>query len=246
VIELCSNGFLKAFLSSAAGCVGGGLSKNLYTVAGRYGSVWSAAIMESCLRKAFLVSSSVLFVIGLSLALVRPVGAGEFLVWERDVYSSGVPVTSVALNAGTSYRIVASEVWFYDDPHNLAADAQYYTTSSVDSWDWVNSQRPDGHSFLQIDEQDVDWGAFSNGDSNHMYSLYYVGAGAAVTFRIFDWVDQNAGNNVCHVHVRIFEEVTVGGRVVDSGVPDRAELMLVALLVASAVAVPLIVYFRKA
>ncbi len=202
--------------------------------------------MESCLRKAFFVFCSVLLVAGLSLVVVVPVGASELLVWEGDVYSSGVPVTSSPLSAGTSYRFVASEVWFYDDPHNLAADAQYYTTSGADSWDWLNSQRPDGHSFLQVNELDVDWGAFSNGDSNHTYSLYYAGAGAAVAFRIFDWVDQNVGNNVCHVHVRIFEEVTVGGRVVDSGVPDRAELMVAALLVASAVAVPLIVYFRKA
>ena len=202
--------------------------------------------MEGCLRKAFFVFCSVLLVVGLSLVVVVPVGAWEFLVWEGDVYSSAVPVASSPLSAGTSYRFVASEVWFYDDPHNLAADAQYYTTSGVDSWDWLNSQRPDGHSFLQVNEHDVDWGAFSNGDSNHAYSLYYAGAGAAVTFRIFDWVDQDVGNNVCHVHVRVFEEVTVGGRVVDSGVPSRAELMVVALLVASAVAVPLIVCFRKA
>lgn len=202
--------------------------------------------MESCLRKAFFVFSTVLLVAGLSLVVVVPVGAPESLVWEGDVYSSGVPVTSVVLNAGTSYRIVASEVWFYDDPHNLAADAQYYTTSGADSWDWLDSQRPDGHSFLQINEQDVDWGTFSNGDTNHMYSLYYVGAGAAVTFRIFDWVDQNVENNVCHLHVKILKEVTVGGRVVDSSAPDRAELMMVALLAASAVAVPLIAHFRKA
>lgn len=202
--------------------------------------------MKGCLRKAFFVFCSVLLVVGLSLVVVVPVGAWESLVWEGDVYSSGVPVTSSPLNAGTSYRFVASEVWFYDDPHNLAADAQYYTTSGADSWDWLNSQRPGGHSFLQVNEHDVDWGAFSNGDSNHTYSLYYAGAGAAVMFRIFDWVDQDVGNNVCHVHVRIFEEVTVGGRVVDYGVPDRAELMVAALLVASAVAVPLIVYFRKA
>jgi hypothetical protein len=202
--------------------------------------------VESCLGKAFFVFCSILLVVGLSLAVVVPVGARESLVWEGDVYSSGVPVTSMILNAGTSYRFVASEIWFYDYPKNLAADAQYYTTSGVDSWDWSNNQRPDGHSFLQINTQDVDWGAFSNGNSNHTYSLYYTGAGAAVTFRIFDWVDQNVDNNVCHVHVRIFEEVTVGGRVVDSSVPDRAELMVVALLAASAVAVPLIVHFRKA
>jgi hypothetical protein len=209
--------------------------------------------MENCLRKAFFVFCSVLLVVGLSLVVVVParaletsVGAREFLVWEGDVNSSGVAVTSSLLNAGTSYRFVASEVWFYDNSSNLAADAQYYTTSGVDSWDWSDSQRPDGHSFLQINGQDVNWGAFSNGDSNHTYSLYYAGAGATVTLRIFDWVDQNFSNNFCHIHVKIFEEVTVGGRVVDSSAPDRAELMLAALLAASAVAVPLILHFRKA
>jgi hypothetical protein len=208
---------------------------------------WSAVIVEGCLRKLFFVFCSVLLVVGLSMVVVVPVGAWESFVWEGDVYSSGVPVASSPLSAGTSYRFVASEIWFYDNSSNLAADAQYYTMSGVDSWDWLNSQRPDhGHSFLQVNEHDVDWGAFSNGDSNHTYSLYFAGAGAAVAFRIFDWVDQDVGNNVCHVHVRVFEEVTVGGRVVDSGVPSRAELMVVALLVASAVAVPLIVYFRKA
>lgn len=96
--------------------------------------------MKGCLRKAFFVFCSVLLVVGLSLVVVVPVGAWESLVWEGDVYSSGVPVTSSPLNAGTSYRFVASEVWFYDDPHNLAADAQYYTTSGADSWDWLNSR----------------------------------------------------------------------------------------------------------
>ncbi len=188
-----------------------------------------------------------LLAVCLSMAVAAYPGSKETLIWEGDVYSSGTPVTSSPLNAGTPYRIVASEIWFYDDPHNLAADAQYYTTKSADSWDWLDHYRPDGHSFLQINGQDMNWGAFSNGDTNHTYSLYYAGAGAAVAFRIFDWTDQNYGNNVCHVHVRIFEEVTVGGRVVDSGMPDRAGLLAVAaLLGASAVAVPLIVYYRKA
>jgi hypothetical protein len=203
--------------------------------------------VKVCLRKAFLVFSSVLLVAWLSLVIVAPVSAGVFLVWEGDVYSSGVPVTSSVLDAGVTYRIVANEIWFYNNDSNLAADAQYYTTSSADSWDWLDYNQPDGHSFLQINGQDVNWGPFSNGDTNHTYGSYYTGEGAAIAFRIFDWVDQNYGNNDCHIHVRIFEEVIVGGRVADSGAPDRARLLTVAALgLASAVAVPMIIHYRKA
>lgn len=203
--------------------------------------------MEGCLRKAFLVFSLTLIAVGLSLVMVAPVNAEESLVWEGIVYSSGLPVTSSVLEAGTPYRIVANETWFYNASYPLAADAQYYTTDSADTWNWHNNYRPDHHSFLRINGQDVDWGSFSNGDTNHVYSIYYTGEGTPITFKIEDWLDQNYTNNDCHLPVRIYEEPTVGGRVVDSSPPDTVTLLAVGvLLLASVVAVPMIIYHRKA
>jgi hypothetical protein len=163
------------------------------------------------------------------------------------VYSSGVPVSSSLLRQGFTYRIEASQIWFYNYSVYLAADAEYYTTSSVDTWDWLNhAQAPGGHSFLQIDGNDVNWGPFSNGDTNHTYCIYYVGHGSAITFAIVDWMDNNYGNNYCHIHVKIFLELCVGGRVVNPGSPDAMTSWIVGgLLAASAAAAPLIIYVRK-
>jgi hypothetical protein len=171
---------------------------------------------------------------------------GENLVWEGDVYSSGVPVASPVLASGISYRIVASEMWFYDNSSWLAADAQYYTTSSIDTWEWLNDYRPGSHSFLQINGTDVDWGPFSNGDTNHTYSIYYNGAGAPITFAIVDWMDHNTGNNECHLHLKIYGEICVGGRVVDS-IPSSAVSVFTvgALLLASVATVFVVVHRRK-
>jgi hypothetical protein len=141
------------------------------------------------------------------------------LLWEDQVPSSGLEVTSPVLISGEQYTIVASDRWWYSKPSedNLAADAMYYTTNYTDSWDWIdNLAAPDGHSFLQIDGQDIDWGSFSNGDTNHTYSINYTGQGAALTFRIVDWVDGNYTNNECKLLVRIYGEHTVGGTIIDA------------------------------
>jgi len=168
------------------------------------------------------------------------------IVWEGDVYSSGVLVASPVLASGTSYRIVAAEQWFYDNPNSLAADAQYYTNSSVGTWDWPNHYRPGSHSFLQINGQDVDWGPFSNGDTGHTYSVYYNGGDAPISFAIVDWMDFNYGNNFCHLHLRITAETTVGGRVVDSSPSGTVSVFAVgALVLASVATVPVIVHRRK-
>lgn len=85
------------------------------------------------------------------------------LLWEDQVLSSGLEVTSLVLISGEQYTIVVSDRWWYSKPSedNLAADAMYYTTNYTDSWDWVdNLAAPGGHSFLQIDGQDIDWGPF--------------------------------------------------------------------------------------
>lgn len=139
--------------------------------------------------------------------LVMPLYAvsAQTLIWTGNVYSSGALVTGPILESGKNYLIVAYEIFWYDYENNLAADAQYYTTSALDHWNWENYlPAPDGHSFLQVDGADQDWGPFSNGDSGHTYYLNYVGTGAEVTFQIIDWID-GSGNNVCHFPIRIFE-----------------------------------------
>lgn len=204
------------------------------------------SIVKKLLKIALLMFSLMLFVVGLALVKADPLGTKESLIWEDDVYSSGVPVTSPVLYSGATYRIQASEIWFYDFPDYLAADAQYYTNSSIDTWDWVNHYLPGSHSFLQINGQDVDWGPFSNGDTNHTYNIYYIGQSSPITFATVDWMDHNVTDNFCHNHVRIYSELTVGGRVVDSSPPDTVRLWTVgALLLASFVAVPVIIHVGK-
>lgn len=202
--------------------------------------------MKVCERMLF-VFLSVLFLVGMLGVVVSPVMADEVLIWDVYVLTSGAAITSPLLKSGYTYRIVADEIWWYDYDFNLAADAQYYTTDGSDSWDWTNYfTAPGGHSFLQINEQDVDWGAFSNGDTGHTYTIYYTGAEAAITFRIVDWMDENYDNNDCRIRVRIYESVTVGGHVVDSNRFAPVNFWVItALMLAVAIAVPVIKYHRK-
>ena len=124
-------------------------------------------------------------------------------IWQAEVSSSGTIVESPVLLAGQIYRIEASYLFFYDSPNNLAADAQYYTNCSSDTWNWkYHFPAPDDHSFLQINGNDVDWGPFRN---SHTYSIEFTGAGASITLKIVDWVDDNHSNNRCHLDVKIFD-----------------------------------------
>lgn len=204
--------------------------------------------MKRYSKIGFFLLSSLLLAVCLAMAVTASPSSMESLIWEGNVYSSGVPVNSTLLDAGTTYRIVASQVWLYDNSDYLAADAQYYTTSSVDTWDWLNyAQAPGGGSFLQINGQNVTWGPFSNGDTNHTYSIYYIGQGAPLTLQIVDLVDHNYTNNYCHIEVSIYAELTVGGRIVDSAPPSTISLWTVgALLAVSLAAAPIIIYARKA
>jgi len=160
-------------------------------------------------------------VVRLACALLLLVGVstvmGRSLVWEGSVYSSGVEVIGPVLTSGTQYVIVAKNTWWYKYiPYNLAADAMYYTTDPSDNIFWGNHfPAPGGHSFLQIDNNDFDWGSFSNGDTGHTYTIGWTGSGAPVSFRIRDWNDSNYENNVCHIDVYIYVDVTVGGRIAD-------------------------------
>ena len=199
------------------------------------------------LNNVFLLSAFVLFVAG-TLTVAALTIEEPSPVWEGDVFSSGVEVTtSVALLSGKQYRIVANGTWWYDWPGNLAVDAQYYTTDFVNSVFWGDHFLPlGGGSFLQINRQNVSWGEFSNGDTGHTYTTYYAGNGSAITFRIVDWMDGNYGNNVCHIHLRIFKEVTVGGRIADPDLGDAAAYVgFGALVLACAVIVPVTVHYRR-
>ena len=145
---------------------------------------------------------------------------GRLPVWQGTVYSSGVEVTGPVLASGTSYSIVAKYTWWYKYlPDNLAADAMYYTTDPSNNIFWGNHfPAPFGHSFLQIDLQDVDWGPFSNGDTDHTYTTVWNGDGTAVSFRIVDWMDGNYTNNVCHINLEIYAcpRPYVGGYITDT------------------------------
>lgn len=197
-------------------------------------------------QKMISVISSMLFLMGMLVLAVAPVMADEVLILDAYVLSSGAAVTSPLLKYGKLYRIMADEIWWYDVDFNLAADAQYYTTDGSDSWDWASyATAPGGHSFLQINAQDVDWGAFSNGDTGHTYTIYYTGEGAAITFRIVDWMDGKYDNNDCKIRVRIYEPVTVGGYVVDSNPFEAVKLWIISALILAAVTTVSIIKYRS-
>jgi len=151
-----------------------------------------------------------LILLGLILTTIPvinvPVVQAETLVDKIWVYSNGTPATShVSLEFGKKYKIVAREMFWYDYPNTLQADAMYYTTNPQ-GWQWTNwFPAPDGHSFLQINGQDIDWGPFSNGDTGHTYTIEMMGEGDYLTFQIIDWYDFDYENNECHLVVYIYE-----------------------------------------
>ena len=164
----------------------------------------------------FVLVSVLLGIIVLAVAATPVLGAPT-LVWQGQVSSStGAVTTGPMLQTGGYYRIVAMNPWRYNVDQNLAADAMYYTTDSSDSEDWGNSfVCGQGHSFLRVSGQDVDWGEFSNGATNHTYTIHRPGDGVAVTFQIVDWMDSNYANNECHIDVYVYLDYVVGGHVAD-------------------------------
>jgi hypothetical protein len=143
----------------------------------------------------------------------------DTIFWQGVVSSNGTQISSSVLESGREYTILVGGRWFYNYSANLAADAQYYTTDPTDPVTWLNNfPAPSGHSFLQINDKDVSWGPFSNGDtSGHTYTTSITGAGEAITFKIVDWMDLNTTNNVCHIDITIKDKgisifnVTVDG-----------------------------------
>jgi len=197
-------------------------------------------------KTAFFAFSSILFLLAVSTVIMLPVMAGETLIWESWVYSTGLEVVSPVLENGKQYRIVAEEIWWYNYPFHLEADAQYYTTDNSSSWDWVSYlHAPGGHSFLTINDEDIDWGPFSNGDTGHKYTIYLNGKGASITFKLVDLIN-GYGNNECHLVVRIYKDVRVGGRVVDSTPPEIGlPWIFGALTLAMVITAPIVWYSRK-
>jgi len=197
-------------------------------------------------KRAFFAFSSILLLLFMSMVILSPVMAVETFIWESWINSTGVEVVSPVLENGKQYRIVAEEIWWYNKPANLAADAQYYTTNASDHWNWGNHfPAPGGHSFLTINGEDIDWGPFSNGDTGHRYTIYLIGSGFPLTFKLVDLIN-GYGNNECHLLVRIYKDVRVGGRIVDSTTLGIYLLWIgTVLTLAVIVAVPIIWYSRK-
>jgi hypothetical protein len=128
--------------------------------------------------------------------------------WYSNVYSSGQVVTTPVLDNGRIYTITAGEIFWVDYTPNFQADAQFY---SEDGWTtWFKPESPPGttHSFLQMNDKDVNWGDTPNLDAStwHEYTVKFTGQGKSNTLRIIDWYDNNYDNNVCHLPVCIIPE----------------------------------------
>lgn len=170
------------------------------------------------LRACAVVLVSVLLGIVVLAVAATPVLGAPTLVWQGQVSSStGAVVTGPVLQTGGYYRIVAMNPWRWDIDENFAADAMYWTNNFTSNvfWGGVYFPCPDNHSFLRVSGQDVNWGAFSDGETNHTYTNHRAGNGVAVTFQIVDWKDDNYTNNECHLDVYIYLDYVVGGHVAD-------------------------------
>ncbi len=171
-------------------------------------------------KKIMLFSFVAVISLSVLASTLSPAAAVETPIWEGIAYSSGEEVTTPAIRDGILCRIEAEGIWWYDSGENLAADAQYYTTDYSNSWIWGNYfPAPDGHSFLQIDQEDVNWGTFSNGqddNTGHKYVIFLQSTGEPLAFRIVDWVDGKYGNNECHIDIKIYANTIVGGTIMNS------------------------------
>jgi hypothetical protein len=163
-------------------------------------------------NKALYLVFTIILLFAIIIISAFEVHAQEVLFWSDNAYSvTGATVSTPTLVSGTEYRIVVSYRFWYnaDADAMVQADAQYYTnaTAQYDLTNWDNHYpAPNGHSFLQINGTDVNWGAFSNGDANHTYSIAYTGQNASISFQIVDWMDQDYTNNNCHINISIYEQ----------------------------------------
>jgi hypothetical protein len=158
---------------------------------------------------------SALFIVAVPIG----VKAEDTWVWGAIVSANCSPTVSTtpfALEYGREYRIVAQGAFASYDLtgyYNFVADAQYYTPVTglphYYVWDPSNTfPAPNGHSFLQINGMDVNWGPFSNGYTDftgHEYEISYIGMGTPITFQIVDWIDGDCLHNYCKINVDIYE-----------------------------------------
>ena len=158
--------------------------------------------MEKNIKSITLI---VIFILSITTSIVV-IADTTIFIEIFDVSSNGTSVLSTVLEDEKTYKITAKEVFEYNKESNLCADPMYYTDEYPESWNWSSyNVAPNNHSFLQINGKDINWGSFSNGDTNHTYSIFYNGEGESITFQIIDWIDGNYTNNICHINVRIEE-----------------------------------------
>jgi hypothetical protein len=103
------------------------------------------------------------------------------------------------------YSITAGEIYQVDEDQDIQADAQFY---SMDGWvTWSKPESPAGtfHSFLQMDDNDVNWGDLDP-STFHEYTVQFTGLGKPNTLRIIDWYDSSYLNNHCHLQVCIIPQ----------------------------------------
>lgn len=152
-----------------------------------------------------IVTLALICAIGIVAIPINTAKADGTFIWDATVSSWGTSVNSPTLESGVLYRIVAIGTFWYDLPNRLPADAQYYsTTYTMIREVWADHlPAPDGHSFLQINDGDVDWGPFN---SDHNYTYYCMGEGTSISFKIVDWIDGNSTypNQLCHIDVEIY------------------------------------------
>jgi len=150
-----------------------------------------------------VLALALLSVVGVLAFPIPPVNAQWTFVEQLKVSSTGASVTSTVLEAGREYQIQSMGVFQSFPPPEpwYEADAQWYTTTD---WGISYAPAPDGHSFLQINEMDVNWGMWSNDPGFHTLTTYRIGTGAPITFRIVDWIDEDYTNNECGFYVWIW------------------------------------------
>jgi hypothetical protein len=131
--------------------------------------------------------------------------------WYADVHSDPIigpnVVTTPILDKGRIYYITTAEI-FWPDYSDVQADAQFYSMDGFSTW--LKPESPPGtiHSFLQINEKDVNWGNTPNLDVStwHQYTVPFTGSGEPITLRLVDWYDNDYSNNVCHLPVCIIPQ----------------------------------------
>jgi hypothetical protein len=130
--------------------------------------------------------------------------------WFGIVYSNPLQgpneVTTPVLNNGDMYSVTTWDHFYLDtrDQQNqVTADAQFY---QINDGPWLKPVLGNPvHSFLQINNNDVNWGTTVN-LPDHEYTVEIAGQGSPVTLRIKDWYDNEYTYNYCHQVVCIIPE----------------------------------------